>query len=76
MMMSGNTEKIRVDYFTRLDAFFMREGYEVSPLEKAARCCCLRAMYAKTIWAAMLAQNCAIDIRSLPEWTVYQKKVM
>jgi hypothetical protein len=65
-----------MNYFERLDAFFMPEGYEVSFLEKAARCCCLRAIHAKTIWAAMLAQSCAMDIRSLPEWTVYQKKVM
>lgn len=63
-----------MDYFAKLDAFFLREGYEVTPLEQAARLCSIRAIEAKTIWATMIAQSCAIDIRSMPEWSVYRKK--
>ncbi len=61
-------------YFERLDAFFMENWQEVSQLEQAARQCCIRAMEARTIAGAMMAQSCAIDIRSLPEWSVYRKK--
>ncbi len=63
-----------MDYFAKLDAFFLREGYEVTPLEQAARKCCIRAMNAQTVSGAMMAQGCAIDIRNLPEWSVYRKK--
>jgi len=61
-----------MNHFEKLDAFFMTEEQEVTKLEQAARLCSLRAINAKTIWAAMLAQSCAIDIRSMPEWSVYK----
>lgn len=69
-----STNRIDMIYFDRLDAFFMQEGYEVTSLEQAARCCLIRAQEAKTIAGAMMAQGCAIDIRNLPGWTVYQKR--
>lgn len=53
------------------DSILMCSSYKVSDLEKAARLCMAIAKKEKSIWAALVAQNCAITIRKSDDWTPY-----
>lgn len=63
-----------MNYFDKVDACFKREDEEVSDLERAARICNQMVETTNNIQAAILAERCAIKIRSLLEWSMYVKK--
>lgn len=46
--------------------------HELTDLERAALICMEEAKSAKSVWVALVAQNCAIRIRKSPDWTVHR----
>lgn len=62
-----------MNYFEKVDALFKGEDEEVSDLEQAARICNRMVETTTNIQAAILAERCAIHIRSLPDWSMYKE---
>ncbi len=66
----------QLPYHDKLDSIFMQPDEEVSNLELAARAVDLLTVGSTTIMDALELSICATNIRKMPGWAPYRKKIV